>query len=258
MDTNQKNIWKLGSLFLIVISIFFVVKIINEIKASSYVGSDAVSKNVIRVTGMGKIFAVPDIATFSFSLNAESKIVADAQKQVSDKSDKVLALFKNTLKIDEKDIQTTNYSIYPRYIYPQYRNVSQQDDRVLAGYDVTQSISVKLRDVKKTGDLLSGIGIIGVSDISGPTFGVDKQDELVKEARIKAIADAKTNAVSLAKDLGVTLIRIVDFSESRDTPSPMMYTKAAGIGMGGGGMIEALPTGQSEITSQVNITYEIR
>jgi uncharacterized protein YggE len=253
---QQKRIWNAGYVFLIILTIFVVVKTTNEIRSSSYIGSDTVVKNVIHVTGQGKVLAKPDIATFSFSIESESKVVTDAQKIVSDKSDKVNAFLKDTMKITDADIATTNYTIYPRYVYTQYR-VANQDDRALAGYVVSQTMTVKLRDVTKTGTLLSGIGNLGVANISGPSFTVDKQEDLQKDARVKAIAEAKANAEKLAKDLGVRLVRIADFSESGTTPGPIYMEKSMVANMSAPAM-DALPTGQSEITSNVTITYEIR
>ncbi len=259
MDTpNQQNLWRAGFVLLLILSVFFIVRTINEIRLSGGYAPFTEAKNVIHVSGEGKVLAVPDIAAFSFSVQSESKVVADAQKAVADKTRKVAAFLRDSMKLDEKDIQTTNYTIYPRYVYPQYRTAGEAD-RTLAGYEVTQTISVKLRDVAKSGALLSGLGALGVNNISGPAFTVDKQEELRKDARAKAILEAKTNAEKLAKDLGVRLVRIVDFNEAGNQSGPILYEKStAAYGMGGGTAMDALPAGQNEIISQVNITYEIR
>lgn len=249
---NREYVWKAGFVLIIILCVFFGIKSLNELT-----GANVAEKNVIHVTGEGKVLVIPDVAAFTFSVQSESKVVSEAQKAVADKADKAVTFLKTKIGIAEKDIQTTNYNIYPRYIYPPVKTATGED-RTLAGYEVTESITVKLRDVSKSADLLGGIGAIGVNDISGPTFTIDKQADLVKEARDKAIADAKSNAQKLANALGVTLVRIVDYSESGNAPGPIMYGKAA-YGMGGGAEAAApLPVGQNEINSQVNITYQIR
>jgi uncharacterized protein YggE len=96
--------------------------------------------------------------------------------------------------------------------------------------------------------------------VSGLTFTIDDESALQREARKKAIDDAKTKAQQLAKDLGVSLSRIVSFSENNGSPMPMYYRADA---MAMGGAMEAksapsVPTGQNKISSDVSITYEIK
>jgi uncharacterized protein YggE len=122
---------------------------------------------------------------------------------------------------------------------------------------------VKVKDTKKAGELLSGVGSKGASDVSGLSFTIEDEDKLKAEAREKAIAEAKAKADVLAQSLGVSVIRVTGFYEdSGGYQPPIAY------GMGGDMAVRnmaqeakaapELPAGENKIVSNVSITYEIR
>jgi uncharacterized protein len=240
---------------LVILIAFAAVKTISELKAMSYIGKGTTMQNVINVTGKGEVLTTPDIATFSFTVSEEDLIVSNAQKAATDKMNKILGYVK-TSGVEEKDVKTVSYDIYPRYDYE--RTTYKQ---VLAGYVVSQTIQVKVRKMGDAGKLLSGIGEFGATNVSGLTFTVDSQDELAREARDKAIADAREQAEELARSLGVRLGNITSFYESTPhQPYPIYYSRD--MAMNGGSMVEnqaaTIPGGESKITSNVTITYEIK
>ncbi len=239
------------SILVILIAIFLVKGIFNcggrENKNTD--------QNTIVVSGKGELAVKPDIATVSFSVMEENKDVSYASDAVNTKIAKIMS----TLKVDgvdEKDIKTTDYSIYPRYNYVNAQMYPYNGTQVLAGYDVTQSIEVKIKDLSKAGKIITDLGTLNVTNMSGLNFTEDKYDDLVRQARDEAIADARSQAQSLAKSLGVKLGKIVSYSEG-STPiyygmgvsnaAPMM-TKSEAV----------LPTGENKITSNVSVTYEIK
>jgi uncharacterized protein len=240
---------------LAILIIFAAVKTISELKGMSYIGKSTTMQNVINVTGKGEVVTTPDIATFSFTVSEEDLIVSNAQKAATDKMTKILDYVK-TSGVEEKDVKTVAYDIYPRYDYE--RNTYKQ---TLGGYVVSQTIQIKVRKMEDAGKLLSGIGEFGATNVSGLTFTVDSQDELAREARDKAIADAREQAEKLAASLGVRLGKMTSFYESTPyQPYPMYYSRDAA--MGAGSMVEnqaaTIPGGESKITSNVTITYEIK
>ena len=127
------------------------------------------------------------------------------------------------------------------------------------GYNVSQTVELKIRDISVAGEILSGIGEFGATDVSGLNFIVDNEDEINDQARDLAIQDARTQAKVLAKSLGVRLVKIVNFSENGDYPVYYGMEKAMAVG---GGMADSvapqIPAGENTITSNVSITYEIR
>ncbi len=212
--------------------------------------------NTITVSGKGEVLVKPDIASVSFGVSAENMDVAKAQTESATKINAILAFLK-TNGVEDKDVKTTNYSIYPRYDYVKSADIYYGGKQVLAGYTVSQTVTVKIRKIEDAGKILSGLGGLGATDVSGLSFLVDKEDELKVQARDKAIEDAKTQAKNLAKSLGVKIVKITSFSESGNYP---IYYAKAGIGAADmtSSVAPQIPTGENTITSNVNITYEIR
>ena len=214
--------------------------------------------NTITVPGTGEVVIKPDIATVSFGVSAENLDVSKAQTESATKMNGIIDLLKKK-GVDEKDIKTTNYSIYPRYDYTQTSQIYPYNGKqVLAAYVVSQTVEVKIRDISKAGEILSGVGEFGVTDVSGLTFTVDNDQVVKDQARDLAIKDAQAQAKVLAKSLGVRLVKITSFSENGNYPIMYSMDKAVATGMGGGNVAPQISTGENKITSNVNITYEIK
>lgn len=219
--------------------------------------------NTITVEGTGKAAAVPDIAQISFTVVESAAAVADAQEKATERTNAALAALEDA-GIDEKDLKTVYYSVSPKYEYDQPCMPGRACPAVISssprivGYDVSQSVEVKVRDTAKAGEILGLLGGLGVQNISGPNFTVDDDDAVRAEARGEAIDEAEAKAKVLAKQLGVRLVRVVSFSENGG------YYPMPGYGKGGGVMdavaesVPSLPVGESDTNVTVMITYEIR
>lgn len=260
---RNKRIASALFLAILLLAAFLFVKTISEIKAYSFIGGGVPVSNTITVSGEGEVFAVADTAQFSFSVIEEAETVAIAQDAATKKMNLALGLLEGA-GIEDRDIKTTSYNIYPRYDY--IREACTQfycppGEQKLRGYEVSQSISVKVRDTEMAGKVLADIGSSGVSNVSGLNFTIDDEDELQREARQDAIEDAEAKAKQLANDLGVRLVRVVNFSENVAQP---YYARSFDMAMSmeedgmGGAFVPDLPVGENKITSRVNITYEIR
>ena len=248
---------------LTMLGVFLLVLTISSLKEYRFIGSGVNASNVISVDGDGEVFAVPDIATFSVTVQETAKDVKTAQDQATKKNNDIVSYLKSG-GVDEKDIQTTDYSVNPQYDYrqgacPQY-GYCPPGKQTLTGYQVSQTQTVKVRDTTKAGDLLAGVGSRGASSVSGLSFTIEDETILQAQARDKAIAKAKTKAEALARSLGVEIVRVVGFSENGG--GPIYYAK----GMGASMAMDSTPAprapevsvGQNKITSNVSITYEIR
>lgn len=220
--------------------------------------------NVITVSGSGKASAVPNIADITFGVTETASTVAEAQTAATAKNNSALDAVKK-LGVADKDVKTVSYNVSPHYTYPspcppgalcpQYAGGNPK----VTGYDVSETIEVKVRDTAKAGEVLQALGSLGVQNIYGPNFIVDDSHAVTNEARGKAIADARAQAELLASQLGVHLGQIVNYSEGGNYPVPMYAS------MGKGGTMSAdvaappsLPTGENETNVTVTITYEIR
>ena len=242
---------------------FLAIQVLAGVMGLRYIGAGIAPGNTISVSGYGEAMAVPDIATFSFSVTSEKLTVAAAQADATQKANATLAYLKSA-GIDEKDIQTSDYSVNPQYDYVQRAcvgGICPGGEQVLRGYQVRQTTTVKVRDTEKAGDLLGGVGTTGATEVSGLQFTFDDPDQVEDEARMEAIADAKAKANELARQLGVSIVRVVSFSESGSgMPYPLAYGRGGmeGVQSSMDAKAPEISVGQNKVTSRVSVTYEIR
>ncbi|MFZ3020439.1 MAG: SIMPL domain-containing protein [Minisyncoccia bacterium] len=218
----------------------------------------------IAVQGTGDVYVIQDTVELSFTVTKKASDVKKAQADMNDVTAQIIKAVKG-LGVEDKNIKTTSYSVYPHYsqeVMPcpvgSYCPTSSKVD----GFEASQTVEVKMHDLAKSGDLVAEIGKFNPTNISGLSFVVEDDKAVLREARQKAIEDAKTKAKQLAKDLGVRLGDVVSFDESgRNYPVPVYMKAGAVVGMGGDMMSESapsIPAGQNKITSNVTIVYEIK
>lgn len=256
----MQSVLKWAKIVLVVLAVFLVAEALGSLKSLKTIDP---AYNSISVSGEGEVLARPDVATFSFSISADAKSVSEAQGTVTEKMD-VILLGLETMGVEEKDIKTTDYSIWPKYKYeplictPTYCPPARQ---IEDGYTVTHSVSIKIRKTGEAGKALALVGERGVTNLSGISFIVDDPDKILEEARAMAIADAKEKARALSKDLGVRLVRVVSFYDNTGGGIPY-YAEAMGMGGDMAREIKApaptIPMGENKITVNVTVVYEIR
>lgn len=248
-------------------SLLLLALFATALKEYQYIGRDVNAQTTITVSGDGESFAAPDIATVSFAITEDAKTPADARKVVDEKMKKV-SEFLATSGVAAKDIKTTGYNLNPKYEWQQkqivcimYPCTQPPGKQVLIGYTVTQSTEVKVRNLDNAGTILGGLTDNGATDVSGLNFMVENEDGIKATVREEAIAKAKAKAEQLAKDLGVSLVRIVSFNEGGNYPvyygrgGMEMKAMSADAGMAPAPSISA---GENKYTSNVTIVYEIR
>ena len=265
IEENKKKIFKALFVFVVIISVYFVVRIFSEMKKMSLLGESTVPAT-ITFSGHGEVSAVPDIANISFTIRSEEKTVKDAQTKVAVVEKKALDFLKSS-KVVLKDIKTESSSFNPKYQYvydtkmipcTQFNCPMPTGKNVIIGYEAFESISVKIRNTDDVGKITQGLGGLGVSDLNGPNFSVDNEDLLKVQARKKAIDDAKTKAETLAKDLKIRLGKISSFSESGNYQPIMFKTSLVMDSVAAAAPVAQIPKGENTISADVNITYEIR
>lgn len=201
------------------------------------------------VSGEGKVYAVPDIASVTVGIQASGATVKVIQDQINSTINKVSEAVKQ-LGVDPKDIQTTNYNINPNYDY------SAGGQRI-TGYIASTNLSIKVKQIDKINDVIDAATKNGANQVRGISLDIDDKTKLENEAREKAVADAKEKAENAAKVAGFKLGRIINYSENfGGFPRP--------IPMGAVSMevkVQGTPTqiepGSSEITGTVTLSYEI-
>ncbi len=289
--SEGKSLRVIAGVLLAVLAVYVAVLAANAIKANKYVGRDAVNQGTISVSGEGEVYKAPDLAVMDFSVISTAKTVVEAMADNTKKMNAIIDVAKS-LGVAEKDLQTTNFNINPRYDYvktapaavsgagaarsaisssvpamdmaieiaPDESYYYPNGKRVLSGYDVTQTLTVKMRDMAKIGQIIEELVASGANQTNDLRFTLDDPAAVQGEARKEAINDAKEKARILAEQLGVKLGRITSYNDSGY--SPVYRLNYAAKDMAAGAVQESAPaptiqTGESKITANVNIVYEI-
>jgi hypothetical protein len=205
------------------------------------------------VEGTGKVFVTPDIAKVSVGIEESGASLKSVQDSVSKKSKSLTDALKK-FGIDEKDIKTTSYNLYPQF---DYSTPSQR----LIGYRVSTNYLVTIKDFDKVNEVLAGVTDSGANIVGGVSFEVNDETkkEKLQEAREVAVKEAKEKAQGLAKAAGVTLGKITNISESQGIePRPIaLMEKAIDLDASEPAAPDIEP-GETELSINVVLAFEIR
>jgi uncharacterized protein YggE len=206
----------------------------------------------IWVNGQGKVTVVPDLGILQLGVEAQADTVATAQSQAATAMNAVIAALKAN-GVAEKDIQTRYFSI---------NKVTRWDDKgsaeIVIGYRVSNTVTVKVRALDKTGAIIDAVAEAGgdLTRINSISFTVEDPTPYEKEAREKAMADARAKAEQLATLGGINLGKPTYISEnnySYSTPTYYESRDAAGISSE-----TPISTGEMDVTVNVQVTYAIK
>lgn len=249
-------------IFFALAAVYLIAASINKFKATSFIGRNIDVKNTINITGTGEAYAKPDLAIVDFSVVNTGTTVDAALTKNTQAMNKVIEYIKSQ-GVEDKDLKTTSFNIYPQY---EYQRVQIEiypyppGKRVLTGYEVSQQLQVKIRDLAKVGNIIQGAASNGANQIGDLQFTIDKLEDIQKQAREDAINEAKDKANILASQLGVKIVGVVNFSENGYVPyyqEKRLDTMAVGS-PGSPAPSPNIQTGENKITSTVTITYEIQ
>ncbi len=204
----------------------------------------------ISVSGQGKVYAKPDVAVLVLGVENRGAKISDIVKDSTDKMNKIIKDIKDS-GVDEKDIQTTQYTITPEY------NWTEKAGRIFVGYVLTQQVTVKIRDFEKVGNILDKAITDGANAIGDLRFTIDSPEKAQAEARQKAIAQAKEKAQTLAKQSGLKIVKLINVFEGGYYPQPV-YGKGGGVAMESANVAPQIQPGQMDIDSTVILIYRVR
>lgn len=169
----------------------------------------------LSVTGQGEVSVAPDEVRVSFAVVTEAETVADAMRENSRLATRVVDALKRR-GVDKKDIQTTNFSIQPRYAP---RNRGDETPRII-GYRVHNQVRVRSDELEDAGELIEAGVDAGANSVSGIRFTVADEDAVYERAVGAAARDARRKAEALAEAAGVRLARIVSIDLQPAQVSP--------------------------------------
>ena len=186
-------------------------------------GVTSTSERYIRVSGSGEVAVVPDIAYINIGVHSEAEDVTSALEANNTQAAELTEALKAE-GIEEKDIQTANFNVYPQ---TRYDNMGQP---VGTSYVVDNTVYVTVRDLANLGKMLDTAISAGANNIYGISFDIADKENALAQARELAIKDAEVKAQSVAAIAGVTLGQIL----SIDVSTPTFNQPYFGYGMGGG------------------------
>jgi len=208
-------------------------------------------RRTLTMTGMGEVRGAPGKATISTGVVSEAATAAAALAANSKAMAAAIARLK-ALGIADRDLQTSNFSVVPRYFSA--RNSKKPPS--IVGYTVSNQLAVVVRELSELGQVLDAVVSQGANQISGPRFGFDDPEKLRDIARARAAADALRKANLYASALGVTLGPILSVSETgRFSPRPIAMAARMESMAARDVPIEA---GELGLNAQVNIVWEIK
>ena len=214
--------------------------------------ADSLPPPRIVVSGEGQATVAPDLALLSLSVMREAKTARAALDANNDAMAAVIAAMKSS-GIKDRDLQTAGIQINPRYNYTNKPDGSQEAE--LVAYQVTNTLSVRIRDIDKTGEILDKAVSLGVNQGGGISFTNEDPAAAVTEARKKAVADAMAKAKTLAEAAGVSIGRVLEITDQNIAPPPMPINAKAFDAAGAAVPVQA---GENAYAVQVTVTFELK
>ncbi len=202
------------------------------------------------ISARGEVTRVPDIAVISAGVITNAPNAATAMQQNADRMSRVLAALRQA-GVAEKDIATSSINLSP-----QYRYVENQAP-VVTGYQASNQVTIRFRDVAKSGTILDTLVKQGANQINGPSLVVDKPESAQDEARTAALNTARARAELYANATGMRIKRIVSISESENfVPPPMPYMMRAQAA-DAANKTEVMP-GEQAIGVTLSVVFELQ
>ncbi|MEM6266125.1 MAG: SIMPL domain-containing protein [Pseudomonadota bacterium] len=163
---------------------------------------------VIELSVYESVTAEPDIVTIGAGVTTEAASAVDALRENSEQMQAVIDRIK-ALGVADEDIQTTGINLNPRY---DYDRTSQR--QVFRAYQVSNRVSVKLREIEETGAALDALVSAGATDLTGPVFAIEDDEAAKDQARERALERAREHVEAYAELLGFDEVRILEINEA--------------------------------------------
>ena len=206
---------------------------------------------ILDVSAVGRVVRTPDIATIRAGVVTQSATAAAALSENAARMARVVAALKRA-GIAERDLSTSNVSLSPQYRY------ADNQPPVITGYQASNTLSVKFRDIAKSGVALDALVQAGANQIDGPAMSIDQPEAALDAARQDAVKRARTRAELYAAAAGLRVERIVSISENGEDaggspPPPMMY-RAKAIAADS----TAVLPGETDVTATLQVRFLLK
>ncbi len=211
--------------------------------------TQAVAGTRLDISATGEVTRVPDVAIITTGVVTRSSSAGGAIQQAAARMARVRAALK-AAGVEDRDIQTSNLSLNPEYRY------DNNQPPKLTGYSASNQLTVRFRDIERSGKIIDALVAEGANQINGPTLTIDKPEAALDEARARAVATARARADLYARSLGLRVLRVVAVSESGGSypvppPMPMMMEARAQ------GASSKIDPGEQKLQITLAVTYEL-
>ncbi len=204
-------------------------------------------KPTITVSGTGKVVYVPDVGYIHVGISSDAWTAADAWK----KNEAIVKKIFDELRkygIEERDLKTTNLSLVPRYTQ------KPKEEPKFAGYTASYDLNVRVHDLDLMGAVLDSMVDAGANRNMSISFGCSNADDLLDQAREKAVADARKKANLYVTGAGAKLGDVLGIS---DTPWQQQYFPVDAMAVREGKMSLPVAQGEQELNVNITITWGI-
>lgn len=203
------------------------------------------------VVATGEVARAPDLAIVSAGVVTEATTAGEAIAANARAIASAMAALRRA-GVAERDIQTAALALQPRYRY------AENQPPVLTGYQATNQLAVRFRDVKRAGAIIDTLVGQGINQISGPDFLVEQPAAALDEARTKALAAARARATLYARAAGLAVGRIVTISEASADVAPPPRPMVAMARMEAKQADTMIVPGEQKLGVTLNVTFELR
>ena len=203
------------------------------------------------VNATGSVTRMPDLAIISAGVVTRSSSASGAIADNAERMERVRAALRRA-GIADRDVQTSAISLNPDYRY--------QDNQppVLTGYQASNNVSIKFRDIRNSGRILDALVAQGANQINGPTLTIDRPEAAYDEARTDALAVGRARAELYARSLGKRVVRLLSVSEGGGFHPPMPYAAAEAIAVTGSRAAKTdINPGSQELQVTLSMSFEL-
>ena len=205
---------------------------------------------LLDVTATGKTTRVPDLATIRAGVVTQAATAAAALSDNANRMSAVLSALKRA-GVQPRDIATANVSLQPQYRY--------EDNKppVITGYQATNNVSIRFRDIAKSGAILDALVAQGANQIDGPNLSLDQPDAALDEARVDAVKRAQARAQLYAKAAGLTVSRILTIAEGGEIAGPPPPMPVYRMAVAKAADTQVMP-GESDVAVTITVRFLLK
>lgn len=202
---------------------------------------------LLSVSAQAEASRTPDVATLSTGVVTQAADANAALRANAEQMNKVMAAIR-AAGIDGKDVQTSGINVNPQYRY------AENQPPAITGYQASNTVSIKVRDIARLGEVLDGLVASGANQVNGPSFEIDQPEAVYDEARRAALDKAQRRAEMYAKSLGMRVRRIVSISEGGGFVRPMPMMKAMAMDQQ---EVSPVSPGETTLSASLDVVFEL-